>query len=441
MKTKYVIFAGTILISLSTFAQKDEMKVLKKIYAKETVTASDVNDFKVNLTKLEAVANEESDKAYAYFYKSILPLLEINALGKNANPAQTNSFLTVKNVSLITEGLNATLEFEKKSGKKVYTDKIQETITLYKPILINLAFSLAEKKQPKEASSVLHDLYLLDTKEVENLYFAASYAVNAQDYPNALAYYNELIKLNYSGEGVAYYAKNLIGEKEEFFGGTKEAKADRDLKVKTKLYISPRDEKILSKRGEIYKNIALIYVQSGKVEEAKKAIIDARKSNPDDESLIITEANLYYQTKDFDTYKKIISEALEKNPRNVDLIFNLGVISSENKDVASAEKYYLKAIEIDPNYANAYFNLSSLKIDESTKILETMNKLGTSEADNKKYAALKKQRDEVLQVVVKHLEKTVSLDDKNIEAKKVLVSVYSALEMTAKAKELKAKMQ
>ncbi|MBC7557550.1 MAG: hypothetical protein H7195_11385, partial [Chryseobacterium sp.] len=52
-----------------------------------------------------------------------------------------------------------------------------------------------------------------------------------------------------------------------------------------------------------------------------------------------------------------------------------------------------------------------------------------------------KQRDEVLQVVVKHLEKTVSLDDKNIEAKKVLVSVYSALEMTAKAKELKAKMQ
>ena len=441
MKTKYVIFAGTILISLSTFAQKDEMKVLKKIYAKETTTASDVADFKVNLTKLETVANEESDKAYAYFYKSILPLLEINALGKNATPAQTNSFLTAKNVGLITEGLNATLEFEKKSGKKVYTDKIQETITLYKPILINQAFSLAEKKQPKEASSVLHDLYLLDTKEVENLYFAASYAVNAQDYPNALAYYNELIKLNYSGEGVAYYAKNLIGEKEEFFGGTKEAKADRDLKVKAKLYVSPRDEKIPSKRGEIYKNIALIYVQNGKVEEAKKAIIDARKSNPDDESLIITEANLYYQTKDFDTYKKIISEALEKNPRNVDLIFNLGVISSENKDVASAEKYYLKAIEIDPNYSNAYFNLSSLKIDESTKILETMNKLGTSDADNKKYAMLKKQRDEVLQVVVKHLEKTVSLDDKNIEAKKVLVSVYSALEMTAKAKELKAKIQ
>lgn len=440
MKTEYVILAGTFLMSLSTFAQKDEMKVLKKIYAKEAPTASDISDFKTNLSKLEAVANEESDKVYAHFYKSILPILEINALGKNATPTQLNPFLNAKNVSLITEGLNSTLEYEKKSGKKVYTDKIQENITTYKPIFTNLAFALADKKQFKEVSSIMHDLYLLDTKEVENLYFAASYAINSQDYSTALAYYNELIKLNYSGEGDAYYAKNLISEKEEFFGGTPTAKNDRDLKVKAKLYTMPRDEKIPSKRGEIYKNVALIYVQSGKIEEAKKAIVDARKSNPDDESLIITEANLYYDTKDFDTYKKIINEALEKNPRNVELIFNLGVISSTNKDAASAEKYYLKVLEIDPNYANAFYNLSSIKIDESTKVLEAMNKLGTSEADNKKYTALKKQRDEILQVAVKYLEKTIALDDNNIEAKKVLVSVYNALEMTAKAKELKAKM-
>jgi tetratricopeptide (TPR) repeat protein len=441
MKTKYVILAGTLLISLSTFAQKDEMKALKKIYAKEAPTASDVADFKTNLLKLEAVATEEGDKVYAQFYKSILPIVEINALGKNANPAQLNPFLNATTVSLMREGLNSTLEYEKKSGKKVYTDKIQETIAAYKPILTNLAFSLADKKQFKEVSSVMNDMYLMDTKDIENLYFAASYAINAQDYLTALTYYNELIKLNYSGEGNAYYAKNLISEKEEFFGSTPEAKTGRDIKVRAKLYTTPRDEKLPSKRGEIYKNIALIYVESGKIDEAKKAIIDARKSNPDDESLIITEANLYYNTKDFETYKKIINEALEKNPRNVELIFNLGVISSNNKDAASAEKYYLKVLEIDPNYANAYYNLSSLKIDESTKILEIMNKLGTSEADNKKYATLKKQRDEVLLVVVKQLEKTIALDVKNNEAKKVLVSVYNALEMTAKAKELKAKIQ
>ena len=129
---------------------------------------------------------------------------------------------------------------------------------------------------------------------------------------------------------------------------------------------------------------------------------------------------------------------MEKVPNNVDLVFNLGVISSNNKDPKGAEKYYLRAIEINPNYANAYFNLSALKIDESQVLLEQMNKLGTSTADNKKYEALKKQRDAILEVVVKHLEKTISLDDKNTPAKTTLVSVYNALEMTDKAKALKA---
>jgi hypothetical protein len=46
-----------------------------------------------------------------------------------------------------------------------------------------------------------------------------------------------------------------------------------------------------------------------------------------------------------------------------------------------------------------------------------------------------------LKVAVSYLEKTITLDDKNNEAKKVLVSVYNALEMTSQAKALKAKMQ
>jgi uncharacterized phage protein gp47/JayE len=47
------------------------------------------------------------------------------------------------------------------------------------------------------------------------------------------------------------------------------------------------------KRGEIYKNMALILVDAGKTEEAKKAIEEARAENPEDTSLILTQANLY----------------------------------------------------------------------------------------------------------------------------------------------------
>jgi hypothetical protein len=51
------------------------------------------------------------------------------------------------------------------------------------------------------------------------------------------------------------------------------------------------------KEREIFKNMALILVESGKTEEAKKAVAEARQANPDDTSLILTETNLYLETK------------------------------------------------------------------------------------------------------------------------------------------------
>jgi hypothetical protein len=42
-----------------------------------------------------------------------------------------------------------------------------------------------------------------------------------------------------------------------------------------------------------------------------------------------------------------------------------------------------------------------------------------------------------LVVIQGYLEKTIALDDSNIDAKQALVTVYNALEMSAKAKALK----
>ena len=156
--------------------------------------------------------------------------------------------------------------------------------------------------------------------------------------------------------------------------------------------------------------------------------------------LIDGQANLYLDTKDFVTYKKIITEVLEKSPNDADLIFNLGVISANAKDLVEAEKYYKRAIEIKPDYINAYLNLAILKLDADTNILKEMNKLGNSDNDNKRYLVLKKQREEVFRGALPYLEKAYELNPKNAEVASTLLSVYSALEMTEKKKELKAKM-
>jgi tetratricopeptide (TPR) repeat protein len=328
---------------------------------------------------------------------------------------------------------------EKVSGKSKYSSQAETLITEIKGKLLNSAIEDGTNKKYSEASKTLYTVYELDKSDLEKLYYAASYAVNAQEYDSALSYYNELKAKNFSGEGMSYFAKNILTEKEDYFGTTPEAKADRDSKVKLKVYTNPRDEKIPSKRGEIYKNIALILVQENKVDEAKKALAEARVANPDDSSLTLTEADLYLKLEDFATYKKLISGVLEKNPNDADLLFNLGVISAKT-DAVEAEKYYKKAIEIKPDYVNAYLNLAILKLDGEKKIIDEMNKLGTSEKDNKRYEVLKKQRQAVFMDTLPFLEKANELDPENEDVATTLLNVYGALEMTDKKKALKAKM-
>lgn len=442
MKSKYVILASAILISVSTFAQKDEMKTLKKLYEKEQPSDNDLAEYRATITKAEPlVANStEADKVYLNFYKAMAPVLDLKlAMTKPANqnnPQIILRYLTVQNVNQLAAGLNNTLDFEKKSGKMIYSKNIDETIASFKPTLTNYAVALGDAGKYKEAALILHSIYEINKKDLEKLYYAASYALNANDLDLALQYYQELKNTTYTGEGVGYYAVNKETKKEESFG----SKQERELYLKGGTHEKPRDEKIPSKKGEIYKNIALILIEKGKVEEAKSAVQEARKANPDDASLIVTEADIYYKLNDLVTYKRLISEAVEKNPNNADLIFNLGVVSYNNKELVEAEKYYLKAIEVNPKLVNAYLNLAILKLDVEKSLIDKMNKLGTTPAENKKYDALKKQREDAFKSAIPYLEKVVELDPSNMDVAKTLIGVYNALEMTDKAKALKAKI-
>ena len=282
---------------------------------------------------------------------------------------------------------------------------------------------------------MLHSIYLLDKNDPEKLYYAASYAINGQNFDQALGYYEELKALNFSGEKTNYYAKNKANDAEDYF----DSKASRDNVVKLGTHTTPRDEKEPSKRGEIYKNIALIYNSKGDVAAAKKAIADARAANPDDTSLIMTEANFALQTNDKEAYKKLISQVIEKNPNDANLFYNLGVLAAEAKDATEAEKYYKKAIELKPDFVNAYLNLAHLKLESDVAIVNEMNKLGNSAKDNKRYDELKATRTKIFTSSLPYLQKANQLEPKNADVQATLLNVYNYLEMTAEAKALKAK--
>lgn len=422
MKSKYVILASALLISVATFAQKDQIKdaekALKNGDSKSAITILDAADYLIANAK-------DTEQAQYYFVKG-------NAYLDMAKKGVEEG----KYLSLAAESYQKLISTENESKKIKYSTQAAASITEIKGRLINGAIADSKSNKNAEGAKKIYDAYLLDRKDTINLYYAASTYVNAGDFNAALPLYEELKKLNYSGKGTSFLATNKASGQEDAFGNANE----RDLAVKIGTHEKPRTEVVPSKRGEIYKNISLILVQNGKTEEAKKAISEARIANPDDSSLILTEANLYLETKDFETYKKLIGEVLKNNPNDPDLLFNLGVISANAKNTVDAEKYYTKVIEIKPDYTNAYINLAAMKLEAEKPIIDEMNKLGTSAKDMKRYDVLKAQRENVFKGVIPYLKKAVELDPKNQDISKTLLNVYSALEMTAEYKALKASM-
>ena len=423
MKSKYVLLASALLISVIAFAQKDQIKAAEK-----ALKAGKSDEAKTILLDAESVITNatEAEKAQYYFVKGNVMLdLANKSVDKDAN------------LSLAAGAFQELIEVEKASGKSKYTAQATKSVMDIKYKLINEAIADSKSDKHEVAAKKLYDAYLLDKKDTINLYYAASTYVNSRNYDAALKNYDELKKLNYSGKGTNYFAVNKLTSQEDMYLTA----AERDRMIKLGTHEKPRTEVIPSKRGEIYKNVALILVQQGKSKEAQQAIADARTANPEDTSLALTEANLYLEAKDYDTYKKLVADILVKNPNDADLVFNLGVISANAKNNVDAEKYYNRVIEINPAYTNAYINIAALKLENEKPIIDEMNKLGTSTNDMKRYDVLKKKREELFKSTIPFLKKAVELDPKNVDVAKTLMNVYSALEMTAEYKELKAKIQ
>lgn len=437
MKLKGIVLASAIIVSVSSFAQKDELKKLKKIYGRNILSSSDIQDYKENLTQLESMATEEGDKVYANFYKTMLPLLEVKSAGKEVTPVLFANAYSPAAVNRLAEGLNATLNYEKSLGKKTYTDDIQETIHSIKPQLFNFAVSLGEKKNFSGSSLMFYSIYLMDNSDKEMLYYAASYAVNAKDYDKALDFYTQLKNMNYTGEGTIYWATNKASGTEESFPSVAKRKQFIDLGT----HENPRDEKIVSKKGEIYRNIALILKEQGKTEEAISGLSEAIKVTPNDISLIVVQAEVFLKMEDYKRFNELAERSISQNPNSADLNFNFGVLTANANKVEDAEKFYKKTLEADSNYVGAYLNLANLKLSADEKWVNEMNKLGMSPAENKRYEEIKLLRNNNFKSVLPYLEKATELKPEDEEVQRVLLSVYNALEMRDKYKELKAKMK
>lgn len=290
------------------------------------------------------------------------------------------------------------------------------------------------QKEAYDSSSV--KLYLAYTFDKENnkeyLYYAASSAVNGKLYEKALDYYIQLKELKYDGITTKYFATEVATGNE-----TEVSESEYKLYAKTKDYTNLREEQTESRFPEIVKNIALIYSQLGDNEKAIAAVADARKENPNDLNLILTEANIYIELDEKEKFKTLMQEAIAQDPNNANLYFNLGVVNADLGDAAAARQYYEKSIEIDPTFESGYLNLVAVILEGEAGLVEEMNSLGNSRADNARYEVLKKEREDLYQECIPILKKIVDLN-KNENAIRTLMNIYGTLGDTEGFKAMKA---
>ena len=70
-----------------------------------------------------------------------------------------------------------------------------------------------------------------------------------------------------------------------------------------------------------------------------------------------------------------------------------------------------------------------------------MNNLGSSKKDDLRYDELRKERQDIYRSAIPYLDKAIAIDDKNINAAKTLMNIYSVLGETDKYKVLKQKVE
>ena len=395
---KYLIFGLTLVFALTMQAQKKQLRTAGK-----ELDRGNFDKASAALTEAESFLDVMDEKQSSQYnlYKSIL-------LYKNGQGSSVD--------------MNAAVEaFGKVTSASILQEKNQHLQNLLNHLLTK-GSDLAQGNNFDDATDYFNNAYKISTKDTLYLYYAASSAVNAKQYDRSLEMYERLRDLGFTGIFKQYYAVNVETKKTEAFDN----EVLRDVSVKSGTHTNPTEKNSQSKYPEIIKNMALIYNQQGRTDKALEAMREARAENPEDLNLVLTEANVHYSMGNIQKFKELLEYATERDPNNPELQYNLGVIAGEAKDVEYAKKYYERAIALNPDYVNAYINLAALILGQEESIINEMNNLGTSAADDRRYDELRAERNQLYLDAIPYLENALKADPANFQAAKTLSNIFSA---------------
>lgn len=232
-----------LLINVVVNAQKSQIKEAQSFYSsgkyKEALGTLNKSEYLI----INATYEDKSD---FYFLK-----------GNVLKDLATKNIDANENYTLASEAYQELIRYENEDGKYKYTLQANTALKEMKSQLVNGAVDDYKKGNFKESAEKSYKVYTFDKRDTLNLFNAASSSMAAKDYDSAIKYYEELKKVNFSGKGIIYYATNKKTKEEDAFVSA----GARNSGIEANLYEKPRDAFSPSKKVEINKNLAYIYLE------------------------------------------------------------------------------------------------------------------------------------------------------------------------------------
>jgi len=412
-----VLLAGILMISAITFGQKKEIKKAEK-----AIKAGEAQEALEYLASAEALVPNADNELKAQFYAAKGEALFLDAGNDLAKLKMSSKAFKMAN----------------EAGPSQKTkESMNVAIQNLKILLEKGAVSDFNAKKFKSSAEKYMAIYDVSQTDTLFLFNSALAAKNGKEYDDALAKYKNLIDMGYTGITKSFVATNKESGKEE----ASQTMNERDLVVKFGTHDKPGLKVSESKKDDILRNITAIYIEQGENQKALDLMKELRANNPNDATLLRAEADMVYRMGDVAKYNELMAEVIKADPTNPELYFNLGVGSAQNGDEAKAKEYYAKAIELKPDYAAAQINMAALILAGEGAVVDEMNNLGTSRADNERYDVLKAKRNGIYNSAIPYLEAAIKSKNDNPEIVRTLMNIYSQTGNDAKFKELKAKLQ
>ena len=181
-------------------------------------------------------------------------------------------------------------------------------------------------------------------------------------------------------------------------------------------------------------NQAMVVYETGldDLEGALSVALRGMEKWPDDQLFDKSQISFYIKLDRTDDAKMAIEEALKAEPDNANLWYNLGYLNGEIGEYEASVEAYKNSIEADPDYLDSYINLA-YEITEKAKEVRSE----TMDMDLKTYqekgAAFEANADEYYKQALPILEKANELSPGDQAILESLSGLYTRLKMNDKA--------